>query len=47
LKARRAELAADPGAVPDLLARGAAKALEIAGATYDRAAQAVGLLGPA
>ena len=47
LQARRAELAADPGAVPDLLARGAAKAMEIAGATYDRAAQAVGLLGPA
>jgi len=47
LQARRAELAADPGAVPDLLARGAAKATEIAGATYDRAAQAVGLLGPA
>jgi tryptophanyl-tRNA synthetase len=47
VQARRAELAADPGAVPELLARGAAKAMEIASATYDRAAQAVGLLGPA
>jgi tryptophanyl-tRNA synthetase len=47
LQARRAELAADPGAVPELLARGAAKATEVASATYDRAAEAVGLLGPA
>jgi len=47
LQARRAELAADPGAVAVLLARGSAKATEIAGATYDRAAEAVGLLGPA
>ena len=47
LQARRAELAADPGAVGVLLALGAAKAMEIATATYDRAAGAVGLLGPA
>jgi tryptophanyl-tRNA synthetase len=47
LQARRTELAADPGAVPALLARGAAKAREVAAATYDRAAEAVGLLGPA
>ena len=47
MQAQRAELAADPGAVAVLLARGAAKAMEIAGATYDRAAEAVGLLGPA
>jgi len=47
LQVRRAELAADPGAVPALLARGAEKATEVAAATYDRAAEAVGLLGPA
>ncbi len=47
VRERRAELAADPGAVPALLARGAAKATEVAAATYDRAAEAVGLLGPA
>ena len=47
LQARRAELAADPGAVPALLARGAEKATEVAAATYDRAAEAVGLLAPA
>jgi tryptophanyl-tRNA synthetase len=47
LQARRAELAADPGAVPALLARGAEKASEVAGATYARAASAVGLLPPA
>ena len=47
LQLRRAELAADPGAVPALLARGAEKATEVAAATYDRAAEAVGLLGPA
>jgi len=44
---RRAELAADPGAVPALLARGAAKATGVAAATYDRSAAAVGLLAPA
>ena len=47
LQARRAELAADPGAVPALLARGAEKAAEVAGATYARAAAAIGLLAPA
>jgi tryptophanyl-tRNA synthetase len=47
VQARRAELAADPGAVPALLARGADKASEVAGATYARAAAAVGLLPPA
>jgi tryptophanyl-tRNA synthetase len=47
LQARRAELAADPGAVSALLARGAHKAAEVAGATYARAAEAVGLLAPA
>ena len=46
IQARRAELAADRGAVSALLARGAAKAREVAAATYDRAAEAVGLLGP-
>ena len=44
---RRAVLAADPGAVPALLARGAAKATEVAAATYSRAAAAIGLLPPA
>ncbi len=47
LQVRRAELAADPGAVPALLARGAEKATAVAGATYARAAGAVGLLAPA
>jgi tryptophanyl-tRNA synthetase len=47
LQARRAELAADPGAVASLLARGADKATGVAAVTYDRAAEAVGLLGPA
>ena len=46
VRERRAELAGDPGAVAALLARGAAKAGEVAGATYDRAADAVGLLAP-
>ena len=47
LQARRRELADDPGAVAALLARGAEKATGLAAATYDRAAEAVGLLGPA
>jgi len=47
LHARRAELAADPGEVAALLARGAEKATAVASATYDRAAGAVGLLRPA
>jgi tryptophanyl-tRNA synthetase len=46
LQARRAALAADPGAVAELLARGAAKATGLASVTYRRAAEAVGLLGP-
>ncbi len=44
---RRAALAADPGAVAELLARGAAKATGLASVTYRRASEAVGLLGPA
>ena len=47
VQARRAELAADPGAVAALLARGAAKATGVAAATYARSAAAVGLLAPA
>jgi tryptophanyl-tRNA synthetase len=47
LQVRRAELAADPGAVSALLARGAGKASEIAATTYARSAQAIGLLPPA
>ena len=47
VRERRAELAADPGAVPALLARGAHKATAVAAATYDRSAAAVGLLAPA
>jgi tryptophanyl-tRNA synthetase len=46
VQARRAELAADPGEVTGLLARGAAAATAVAAATYDRAAGAVGLLSP-
>jgi tryptophanyl-tRNA synthetase len=46
VQARRAELAAGPGAVAALLARGADKAAGVAGATYARAAGAVGLLPP-
>ncbi len=47
VRERRAELAADPGAVLDLLALGAAKAGAIASVTYGRAAAAIGLLAPA
>ncbi len=47
VQTRRAELASDPGAVASLLSRGADKATEVASATYDRAARAVGLLAPA
>ncbi len=46
VRERRAELAADPAAVPGLLELGAAKARAIAGATYRRAADAAGLLSP-
>jgi tryptophanyl-tRNA synthetase len=44
VRERRLALAADPGAVTDLLAMGAAKARTTASATYRRAAEAVGLL---
>lgn len=47
LQARRAELAADPGSVAALLARGAEKAGGVAAVTYARSAAAVGLLPPA
>jgi tryptophanyl-tRNA synthetase len=47
IRERRAELAADPGAVPHLMAVGAAKAGAVAQATYVRAAEAMGLLSPA
>ena len=47
VRERREELAADPGAVPALLARGAHKATAVAATTYDRSAAAVGLLAPA
>jgi len=45
IQARIAELGADPGAVAAVLAKGAAKAGEVAGATYDRARRSIGLLG--
>ena len=47
IREQRAVLAADPGAVSDLLAVGAAKAGRVATATYGRAAEAIGLLAPA
>jgi tryptophanyl-tRNA synthetase len=46
VRERRAALAADPGAVPAMLATGADKARVVASATYRRAAEAIGLLGP-
>jgi tryptophanyl-tRNA synthetase len=46
VRERRAELAADPGAVTALLSMGAAKARITASATYQRAAAAIGLLSP-
>jgi tryptophanyl-tRNA synthetase len=46
VQARRTELAADPATVSELLAKGADKARSVAGATYARAAEAIGLLGP-
>lgn len=45
VRERHAELSADPGGVREVLARGAARAHEMAAATYARAADAVGLLG--
>jgi tryptophanyl-tRNA synthetase len=46
VRERRAALAADPGAVPAILAAGADKARSVASVTYQRAADAVGLLSP-
>jgi len=47
VRERREALAADPGAVPAMLATGAEKARSVASATYARSAEAVGLLSPA
>jgi tryptophanyl-tRNA synthetase len=47
VRERRQELAADPGAVTALLSRGAEQARDVAGATYARAAAAIGLLSRA
>ncbi len=47
VRERRAELAADPGVVGELMALGASKAGAVASATYGRAAEAIGLLSPA
>jgi tryptophanyl-tRNA synthetase len=46
VRERREALAADPGALTALLATGADKARVVASATYRRAAEAIGLLGP-
>jgi tryptophanyl-tRNA synthetase len=46
VRERRAELAADPGAVTAILAKGADKARSVASVTYHRAAEAIGLLAP-
>jgi tryptophanyl-tRNA synthetase len=46
VRERRQLLAADPGAVTALLSHGAQKARATAGATYARAASAIGLLSP-
>jgi tryptophanyl-tRNA synthetase len=46
VRERRKSLAADPGAVAALLAVGADKASAVAGATYARAAAAMGLVTP-
>ena len=46
VRERREALAADPGAVAAMLASGADKARAVASATYRRAAEAIGLLGP-
>jgi len=43
MRRRRAELAADPGAVREVLARGEARATELADATLDRALTAMGM----
>jgi tryptophanyl-tRNA synthetase len=44
VRERRAALEREPGYVDEVLARGAARAHEVAGATYARAADALGLL---
>jgi tryptophanyl-tRNA synthetase len=46
VRERREALAADPGAVPAMLATGADKATAVASATYARSARAIGLLPP-
>jgi tryptophanyl-tRNA synthetase len=46
VRERREALAADPGAVPAMLATGAEKAGAVASATYARSARAIGLLPP-
>jgi tryptophanyl-tRNA synthetase len=46
VRERREALAADPGAVPAMLATGAEKATAVASATYARSAGAIGLLPP-
>jgi tryptophanyl-tRNA synthetase len=46
VRERRKSLAADPGAVAALLAVGAEKAHAVAGTTYSRAAEAMGLVTP-
>jgi tryptophanyl-tRNA synthetase len=46
VRTRRAELEREPGYVDEVLARGAARAHEVAAATYARAADAMGLLPP-
>ncbi len=46
IRARRAALEREPGYVDEVLARGAARAHEVAAATYARAASAIGLLPP-
>ncbi len=46
VRERREALAADPGAVPAMLATGAEKAREVASVTYARSAEAIGLLPP-
>lgn len=47
IQARYAELSADPAGTAAILAKGAAKARDIAGPTLDRARRALGLLPPA
>ncbi|MFZ2057379.1 MAG: tryptophan--tRNA ligase [Acidimicrobiales bacterium] len=46
VRARHAEITADPGEVPRLLAKGALKASAVASRTLVRARQAIGLLAP-